>query len=110
MSAPNLREIEWAICELEKEESSFQVYAKLADLYAVRNEMLGHSRPQTASYLDTGNTASGPLRQYGESEFLCAIAGRDPSSIWPIMDELMETLHVVNPRAYDSVMRKIDRL
>lgn len=110
MSAPNLREIEWAICELEKEESSFQVYAKLADLYAVRNEMLGHSQPQTASYLDIGNPASGPLDQYGKSEFLCAIAGRDPADIWPIMDELMETLHVVNPRAYDSVMRKIDRL
>ena len=32
MSAPNLKEIEWAISELEKEESSFPVYAKLANL------------------------------------------------------------------------------
>ena len=36
MSAPNLKEIEWAIHELEKEESSFPVYAKLANLYTVR--------------------------------------------------------------------------
>ena len=55
MSAPNLKEIEWAIQELEKGESSFPVYAKLANLYTVRNEMLGLSaaQPQIAAYSGT---------------------------------------------------------
>ena len=44
MSAPNLKEIEWAIAELDLGESSFSVYAALANLYTVRNEMLGIDR------------------------------------------------------------------
>ena len=38
------------------------------------------------------------------------VDGKDPSAAWSVMDELMETLRVVNPRAYDSVLRKINRL
>ena len=58
MSAPNLKEIEWAIQELEQEESSFPVYAKLANLYTVRNEMLGLSatQPQIAAYSEAAST------------------------------------------------------
>ena len=68
MSAPNLKEIEWAIQELEQEESSFPVYAKLANLYTVRNEMLGLSttQPQIAAYSETGNPVSETLGQYGD--------------------------------------------
>ena len=76
MSAPNLKEIEWAIQELEKGESSFPVYAKLANLYTVRNEMLGLSaaQPQIAAYSGTAGPVSGQevLGQYGDSEFLRA--------------------------------------
>lgn len=50
------------------------------------------------------------LGQYGDSDFLQAVAGKDPAATWAVMDELMETLQVVNPRAYDSVLRKINRL
>ncbi len=112
MSAPNLKEIEWAIHELEQEESSFPVYAKLANLYTVRNEMMGIStaQPQISAYSEAGISASETLKQYGDSDFLRAVSGKDPAAAWSVMDELMETLQVVNPRAYDSVLRKINRL
>lgn len=113
MPKPNLKEIEWAISELEQEESSFPVYAKLADLYAVRNEMLGvsSSQPQqAAAYSETGNPVSEPLGQYGNSEFLHAVAGIPAADAWAVMDELMETLLAVNPRVYASVMRKLHSL
>ena len=112
MSAPNLKEIEWAIHELEKEESSFPVYAKLANLYTVRKELLGMSaaQPQIAGYSEVGIPALETLGQYGDSDFLRAVVGKDPASAWSVMDELMETLRVVNPRAYDSVLLKINRL
>lgn len=112
MSAPNLKEIEWAIQELEQEESSFPVYAKLANLYTVRNEMLGLSttQPQIAAYSETGNPVSETLGQYGDSDFLRAVEGKDPAEAWAVMDELMETLQAVNQRVYDSVMRKLRRL
>lgn len=111
MSAPNLKEIEWAISELEKEESSFPVYAKLANLYTVRNEMLGLSAPQPqAAYSEPGRPASETLGQYGDSDFLMVISGKDQAAAWKVMDELMDTLQVVNRRTYDGVMRKLDRL
>lgn len=44
---------------------------------------------------------------YGSSEFLQAINGKNPSKMWTVMDELMDTLLVVNKRVYDSIMRKI---
>ena len=112
MSAPNLKEIEWAIQELEQEESSFPVYAKLANLYTVRNEMLGLSaaQPQIAACSESAGSTAERLSQYGDSDFLQAVEGKDPAEAWAVMDELMETLQVVNRRTYDSVMRKLGRL
>ena len=47
------------------------------------------------------------METYGDSDFLQAVAGKDPAAVWEILDDLMDTLHVVNPRVYDGVMRKI---
>lgn len=112
MSVPNLKEIEWAISELEQGESSFPVYAKLANLYTVRNELLGQSAPtvQAAAYSEAAAPVREVLGQYGDSDFLRAVAGKDAASAWAVMDELMETLRVVKQRTYDSVMRKMERL
>lgn len=113
MPKPNLKEIEWAISELEQEESSFPVYAKLANLYTVRNEMLGTSAPLTAACSEAANLSSPVMEKlglYGGSDFLRAIDGKDSASAWAVMDELMETLQAVNPRVYASVMRKVQNL
>lgn len=111
MSAPNLKEIEWAIHELEQEESSFPVYAKLANLYTVRKEMLGASVPEHPMlYSEAAGPVEEQLGQYGDSDFLRAIAGKDPAASWAVIDELMDTLQVVNKRAYDSVIRKLTKI
>lgn len=44
----------------------------------------------------------------GDSDFAQAINGRDQIEILAIIDELMETLRVINPRLYMSVMRRIN--
>lgn len=112
MAAPNLKEIEWAISELEQGESSFPVYAKLANLYTVRNQMMGRSapQPQIAAYSEAAGPPVESLSRYGDSDFLQAVEGKDPAAAWRVVDELMDTLRVVNPRTYDSVMRKIGKL
>ena len=43
----------------------------------------------------------------GESDFLQKIYGKDVNDILPIIDELMDTLQLINPRLYDGVMRKL---
>ena len=50
------------------------------------------------------------IETYGNSDFFMAVAGKEPMSAWEIMDDLMDTLHTVNPRVYDGVMRKICNL
>lgn len=41
------------------------------------------------------------------SEFFQIASDMDIDRLWPIMDELMETLQVLNPRLYNSVIRKL---
>lgn len=111
MAAPNLKEIEWVISELESEESSKQGYILLAALYACRKEMLGAStpQPQISTYSEVA-PISETLEQYGDSDFLQAVAYKDAAAVWAVMDELMETLRAVNRRAYDNVMRKLEKI
>lgn len=108
MAAPNLKEIEWAIHELEQEESSEKRYELLAALYTCRNEMLGLAapQPQISAYSEAA-PVSERLGLYGDSDFLRSVSGKDPAAAWGVMDKHMEALRVVNPRAYEGVMRKL---
>ena len=49
----------------------------------------------------------GIIGNYGDNDFYKAIEGRKAAEIWPIMNELMETIKVINPRLYDGVMRQL---
>ena len=110
MPTPNIKEIEWAISELEQDESSKSNYILLAALYTCRENMQGSG---TMLHRDGYSAASAPeeeLDLYGESDFLRAVAGISPAAAWHVMDGLMDTLRVVNLKVYESVMRKIQRL
>ena len=112
MSAPNLKEIEWAISELENQESSEGRYTLLAALYTCRNQMLGNTQPEPriAAYSEMAAPEAEVLGQYGDSEFLMAAAGKDPAKVLMVIDDLLDALQVVKRRAYDYVMRKLDML
>lgn len=107
-------EIRKEIARLEYEESSYPNYAKLADLYTIQNRLLA-GEPRNASALGYSGTPAPEemcaevVGSYGDSDFLKALEGRDPARVWPIMDELMDTLLMVNRRVYDSVMQKIQK-
>lgn len=112
----NLQEIEEAIAELEAGKTSFGVCARLADLYAVRDHLRGDT-PQT--YTQDYSFAATPPKtsalpdtynMYADSEFLEAVEGKDADEAWRVVDDLMDTLRVVNPRVYDSVLRKMKEL
>lgn len=112
MTKPNLKEIEWAISELENKETSENNYALLAALYTCREHMLGDTRqePRIAAYSEASAPVAERLEQYGDSDFLQTVSGKDSNAAWAVMDEHMDTLRVVNPRAYESVMRKLNKL
>lgn len=104
------KEIQRWIARLECEESSWSNYEKLAVLYALqKREEPNHiiTAPAVAAYSDTASDGADLVGDYGDSDFLRAVSGTDPARAWAIMDELMDSLRVVNERVYNSVMRKI---
>lgn len=52
-------------------------------------------------------SAGNTIQYEGESEFAKVIYGKTTEEIIPLIDELMQTLQVVNPPLYKSVMRRI---
>ena len=44
----------------------------------------------------------------GNSEFALLVNGRDQTEVFKILDELMDTIQVINPRLYASVIRKLE--
>lgn len=110
------KEIDLAIAELEYKESSYPNYQKLASLYTIRKEM--QNKPSATSYEREYSRTAIPEKisvrasadVYGDSDFLQTVSGKEQRAAWIIMDELMDTLKVVNQRVYDGVMRKIRTL
>lgn len=107
------KEIDIEIARLEYGESSYPAYQKLANLYTIRNQMKKSEQPQQPS-VQAYSLAAAPestyTGRYGDSEFLREIEGRDQEDVFRIMDDLMDTLQVANPRVYNGVMRKIRAL
>ena len=107
------KEIDLEIARLEYGESSYPAYQKLANLYTIRNQMSRTEQKQPEP-VQTYSLAAAPepayTGRYGDSEFLREIEGRDQESVFAIIDDLIDTLRVTNPRVYNGVLRKIRAL
>ena len=110
----DIRELEYWISRYEKEADKLDQLSTLSALYSIRDRLQGDVRsapqPQISAYSEASTPAGETLSLYGESDFLRAVAGLPAPDAWAVMDELMDTLQVVNPRTYDSVMRKLGRI
>ena len=108
------KEIDIEIARLEYGESSYPAYAKLATLYTIKNQ-INKQNPESCFYEQAYSAApatemSVDVGRYGDSEFLREVEGKDQEQVWGIMDDLMDTLQIANPRVYNGVMRKIRAL
>lgn len=87
---------------------------KLAAFYTIRNELFGKPEPVVAENATDYSYAAAPaepvensIDYYSDTDFSRAIDGRDPADIWPIIDELVSTIQVIQPRLYDTFMRRL---
>jgi len=105
----DIKEIEYWISRYEKEAGNLNDCVTLSALYSIRSEMLGETKqPQAiAAYSEAAAPVVEVLGRYGDSDFLQAVAGTPAEEAWLVMDELMDTLRVVNSRVYNGVMKKI---
>ena len=91
---------------------------KLAAFYTIRRELFGKTEQDvsesppmeyvSAAY-DTGEPTENVIAYQSGSEFSRLIYGRDPAEVWPVMDELMDTLQLIHRRLYDGVMRQLEK-
>lgn len=97
-----LRELDGAIRECENAPTSYQNCEKLATFYTILDHI--QEEPQVEEYSYDPPQGIG---DFGDSDFLQAVKGKDENEIWKIMDELMDTVLITNPRLYQGVMRKL---
>lgn len=91
-----------AIAEVQgKREPNRQDCMMLAAFYIIQERLY----PEVSySYAEKPDLTSG-IR--GNSEFIKAVRETDPGEAWSIMDELMDSLKVINERLYYGIMRKL---
>ena len=96
------------IARLETEESSWKNYERLAVLYAIRDQQSG-TRERALPVAYSAAPAPVSVETYGDSDFLRAVSKVSQEKAWDVMDELMDSLKIVNERVYNSVMQKLEK-
>lgn len=84
----SLEEVEKTILELESKDTSYAVCEKLAYLYIVRD----HIKP------------SGKIESKGTSDFMRTVSKKETVDVLKVIDELMQTLAVVQPKLYEVTL------
>lgn len=85
-----------AIAETERQPVSFQNCEKLAVFYTI----LEHKQAEQRHY----------SRKAGETEFFSAIADKDLNSVMSVINELLETLNVIENKLYTETIRTLKEL
>lgn len=107
------KELRLWISRLETEESSWPNYEKLAILYIIQQRQNQKEEKQDvadqyAQPVMYSAAAADPVTVYGDSDFLQAVSRIAPEKAWGIIDELMDSLKIINERVYNNVMRKLE--
>ena len=78
---------------------------KLAALYTIQNQFLGKTDAPTEA-VNYSYNAGPDINYYSDSEFWKKVRYKDINDILPVIDDLMNTISIINPRLYDAVMQK----
>lgn len=102
-------DLDTAIAECQgKQNPDSKTCIMLAAFYTIKREMFGDA--EKIQYLDQ-SFAPAPVRNMVEidsdSEFARAVNGMPLDEFLPIINELMQTLEIIQPRLYDAVMMKL---
>ena len=86
---------------------------KLAAFYTIRRELFGEEKeagqlPVSPGYSYAMQTESEPMiMNDSDSNFARAVNGRPQAEIWPLMDEMMDTIRAIHPRLFSAVMDRL---
>ena len=98
-------DLDTAIAECQgKRNPDANTCIKLAAFYTIKREMYGEE-PMSYSYAPAQNQNT--IEIDSDSEFARAVNGMNSDEFLPIIDELMSTLQIIQPRLYSAVMMKL---
>jgi hypothetical protein len=92
-----------AIEDLEMAPATYQNAEKLATFYTLYEHL--YVRKEPLSRVESIEEVV--IGDYGDSEFFQAVMDKKSDDVWMIMDELMETLKVMQPKLYQATIDKI---
>ena len=104
------QDLEQAIAECQGERNpNANTCIKLAAFITIKRELYGEEKEaaQLPSYSYAPASIRNTIEIDSESEFARLIDGREQQEIMPVLDELMETLRIIQPRLYEVVMEKL---
>ena len=116
MSLITKHDLDEAIAECQGQRNpNANTCIKLAAFYTIRSELFKEEKddgqfqqpPQPMLSYSSGEENIG---RYGDSEFLEVVEGKPVENVMLVMNELMDSMKVLQPRIYDSVMRKVMNL
>ena len=83
---------------------------KLAAFYTILDHVREKEQkePVQQGYSFSPPPVTDTVMYQGNSDFSSMVYGMDSNTAWSIVDELMDTLSVVNPKLYKGVLRKIE--
>lgn len=88
----NLDVINGEIAALEAKEPTFATMERLAWLYIVRDHII-----------------FGRQQENPESEFVMTAEEMNAGELRALLDEILETLKVTQPKLYEAILRRIER-
>ena len=104
-----LQDLDAAIAECQgRRNPDAKTCMMLAAFYTIRREMFGEDKqPAVQEYSFAPAPDRNIIEIDSDSEFARAIDGREQREIMPLIDELMQTLSIIQPRLYNAVMDKL---
>ena len=104
------QDLEQAIAECQGERNpNANTCIKLAAFLTIHRELYGEGK--NADQLPAYSFAPAPVRNTieidSDSEFARAIEGKSMDDVLPVMDELMNTIQMLQPRLYAAVMMQL---
>lgn len=105
------KDLQEAIAECQGERHpNASTCIKLAAFFIIKNELYPAQERQDEPFTGYSyeSRENGQILRYtGESEFAGLIDGMESEKVCRVMDELMMSLQVIEPRLYAAVLRKI---
>ena len=82
---------------------------KLAAYLTIQRELYGDDQGGVVA-IPQYSYSPAPVDYQADTTLGRLIDGKDIKDVWPVFDELIETIQLINPRLYDGFIRKLKEI